>query len=80
MIGDVGEAEAGEYEHKFTFELPRQLPTSFEGVYGNVRYHVRSIQLFYLNQIYRISINYEHHLSLISNGIPQFIDTKQHLT
>ena len=34
--------EPAEYEYKFQFQLAQQLPTSFEGVYGYVRYHVRA--------------------------------------
>jgi len=42
LSGDVGEVEPAEYEYKFQFQLAQQLPTSFEGVYGYVRYHVRA--------------------------------------
>ena len=34
------ELSAGRHEYPFNFTLPGRLPTSFEGTYGQVRYHL----------------------------------------
>ncbi|CAG9821144.1 unnamed protein product [Phaedon cochleariae] len=40
----VGEStlSRGRYEYPFTFTLPRDLPTTFDGSYGHIRYYVKA--------------------------------------
>ena len=42
VAGEGEELGPGDYQFKYTFILPQRLPTSFEGVYGYVRYYVRA--------------------------------------
>lgn len=42
LSGQESKFGAGYYEYPFSFQLPHQLPTSFEGQHGNVRYFVRA--------------------------------------
>ena len=39
--GDNTELEMGSYEFPFNFTLPENIPSSFEGPNGNVRYYVK---------------------------------------
>lgn len=42
LSGHECKVEAGVHQYPFSFQLPNQLPTSFEGQYGNVRYYVQA--------------------------------------
>ena len=33
---------AGNYQYPFSFQLPANLPSSFEGAHGNVRYFIKA--------------------------------------
>ena len=43
MSGDNPVLAAGRYQYPFQFQLPHQLPSSFEGQYGRVRYSVKAV-------------------------------------
>lgn len=35
--------DIGQHEYPFTFVLPMQIPSSFEGKFGHVRYIIRAV-------------------------------------
>ena len=39
----VFELGAGQHQYPFTFVLPTQIPSSFEGSFGHVRYSIRAV-------------------------------------
>ncbi|KAG5891408.1 hypothetical protein JTB14_031475 [Gonioctena quinquepunctata] len=41
LIGE-GSMQSGRYEYPFSFNLPRTLPSTFEGSYGYVKYYVKA--------------------------------------
>lgn len=43
FTGNEIELDAGEHVYPFTFSLPPNLPSSFEALFGHVRYTVRAI-------------------------------------
>ena len=76
--GGEEDTEPGDYSYPFAFTLPYQLPTSFEGVYGSLRYYVRAQLLrrytldavfkkgFTLNNIVDLNLIYQAPVSLIA--------------
>lgn len=76
--------EPGEYRYPFHFTLPYQLPTSFEGIYGSLRYYVRASlnrrymldavfkRGFTVNNIVDLNFIYQAPVSLFFVPVPFF--------
>lgn len=68
----VFDLSIGQHEYPFTFVLPTQIPSSFEGTFGHVRYIIRAVaQRPWLKPEYECNIKLIVCSSLDLNTIPK---------